>query len=160
MTDINDEYRELLQRATDLRRRAQEQGLRDVAMFAKGSFVRDLCRYDDDFDDHLVVFAANDFGIPVALRPSAVSIDAQNEVRERIHDQKYRRNAELNRIREALLDEYPRVHKVLPVTYGSSIDYHLPEATSPHTNFTSIRDALGLVDWTTNGSYRNCNTYD
>lgn len=158
--DPNEEYRSILTRCTELRRHAQDRGIREVGMFATSSFLSEVRRYNRQLDDELVVFAANDFGIPVAVRSSAVPLDAQNDVRERILTEKYRVSRPLNEIREALLLEYPRVHKVLVATCGDEVDYHLPEPSSPLTNFQSVRDALGLVDWTTNGVDRNCRTYD
>lgn len=156
---LNEEYRTLTDDLTDLRRQAHERGLGDVVRFADESFRTTVSEVAAELSDPVVVFPVNEFGLPVALRPESVPLTAQNRIRYAVLTRKYETDAELNEIREEILDRHPRVHKVLVATAGESIRYHLPEATEQTTNFTSVRDAVGLVDWTTNGAERNCRQY-
>lgn len=101
------------------------------------------------------MFAANDFGYPVALRPARTSIDVQEAVRVEILQEKYKDSPELDTVRQQLLDADDRIHKALVVHHNDgSIDYHLPGGRNENTNFITVREAVGLLDYVTNSAQR------
>lgn len=155
----NEQYRECRQELRRLRRRVGEQAFDEVARFDETAVRDSVATHDEEIDGRLVVFVANDFGMPVAYRPSSLPIEAQNVVRERILDVKYDRDDGLNAIRKDLTDR-TRIHKALVCSIGEeSIDYHLPGAATGKTNFLTVREAVGLVDFCTNGSQTNTIVY-
>ncbi|MFB6087132.1 MAG: hypothetical protein ABEJ85_01320 [Haloarculaceae archaeon] len=119
-------------------------------------------------DGHLVVFAANDFGQPLAFRPEGVAREKQNAVRETLLTEKYDDHEELGAIREDLLARHPQVHKAIVAEIedgdgetGAAVRYHLPEGSSREMAFLTVREMVGLVDWTTNSDQAEqlCRTY-
>ncbi len=103
-------------------------------------------------DGDLIVFAANGFGQPRAYRPNDVGIEVQDEIRQTILQNKYDgTNEDLNEIRNELLDRYSAIHKVIVAEHsGQHIRYHLPEGSNETTNFITVREMVGLIDYTTN----------
>jgi len=156
--DPNQKYSLLRAEITGLR------GRRDEIEFFDSKAVRgDLRRRNETFDGDLVVFVANDFGRPRAYRPQGVDVDVQNEVREAILQNKYDdTNEELNAVRRDLLTEHPAIHKAIITEYAEGTSrYHLPEGSNETTNFITVREMVGLVDYTTNSFQRDelCETY-
>lgn len=157
MTDWTKEYAETedLTEKYDLLRTeiTRLRGQRDkIEFFDEEAVERDIRRLNQSVDGDLLVFLANDFGRPRAYRPSAVDQDVQNEVRKALLQNKYDdTNEDLNEIRCELLDEHPNVHKVIVVEYSEeNIRYHLPEGSNQSTNFITVREMVGLIDYTTN----------
>jgi len=146
--DVDLKYRLLREEITRLRRAAEDR------RFTENEAFMDLLRvHNETVAGTLLVFAANDFGLPVALRPAGTPKAIQAEVRREILREKYRANAELNGIRQDLLGADSRVHKVLVATHhDGQIDYHLPGGHHESTNFVTVREAVGLVDYTTNSA--------
>ena len=97
-----------------------------------------------------MVFVANDFGRPRAYRPQGV--DVQNEIQEAILQNKYDdTNKDLNAIRRELLAEHPTIHKAIITDHSErTIRYHLPEGSNKTTNFVTVREMVGLINYTTN----------
>ena len=124
----------------------------DDAFYDPDAVSETIERLADRVDGTLVVFAANDFGVPRAYRPEGLHRSAQDEVREGILERKYdAANDDLDEIRRELLDEHPGVHKAIVAEYTEgSLRYHLPEGSSESTNFLTVREMVGLVDYTTN----------
>lgn len=149
--DVNQKYRLLREEVTQLRQQAQDK------RFTDNDEVMELLREQNaKFEGELLVFAANDFGYPVALRPAGTSLDVQEAVREEILQEKYKDNPELDTVRQQLLDADARIHKALVVHHdGGSIDYHLPGGRNENTNFLTVREAVGLVDYVTNSAQRD-----
>lgn len=157
MTDWMEEYTEVedlnekygLLRAEMTRLRGQRD---DVEFFDRDAVGRDVRRLNETVTGELVVFAANDFGLPMAYRPPGVEKDVQNEIRQAILQNKYDDSHEdLNEIRRALLSEQPAIHKVLVAAHtDGTIRYHLPEGSNETTNFITVREMVGLIDYTTN----------
>jgi len=52
-------------------------------------------------------------------------------------------------------DSVPAVHKVIVADYGEEIRYHLPEGSNGATNFLTVWEMVGLVDYTTNSAQRD-----
>lgn len=153
--DPNRRYRLLREEAARLRRdadREYDDPGNDVVFTHADAFWAALRDHDDRADGHLVVFAANDFGYPVALRPEGVPRDRQDEVRQGILAGKYRADDDLDDARRALLDADRRVHKVLATRLGDDVTYHLPGGHRDDTNFLTVREAVGLVDYLTNSA--------
>lgn len=58
---------------------------------------------------------------------------------------------DLNPIREALREADRRIHQVLVAEWWSdAVEYFLPEGKSEKSDFLTVREPLGLVDWTAN----------
>lgn len=102
----------------------------------------------------LVVFAANDFGLPMAYRPEGTGVEIQDAVRRAILENKYDdSNEDLDELRRELLDAHPAIHKaIIAEIDGGRVRYHLPEGSSSSTNFLTVREMVGLVDYTTNSA--------
>lgn len=136
--------------------RAEAAGLRgrrdDVEYYDPDAVRDDVARANDAVRGDLIAFVANDFGKPMAFRPEGVELDVQDEIRRAILQRKYDgTNDDLNGIRRDLLAEHPNAHKVLVAEYSAeAIRYHLPEGSTEETNFLTVREMVGLVDYTTN----------
>lgn len=145
--DLNQKYRSLREEITRLRGQRD-----DIEFFDPDTVGSDIQRLNDRVDGDLIVFAANDFGQPRAYRPSGVEIEVQNEIRRAILQNKYDgTNEDLNEIRSELLDKYPAIHKVIVAEHsGQHVRYHLPEGSNETTNFLTVREMVGLIDYTTN----------
>lgn len=161
-TDWLDEYTEADDLSRKYRLLREEMGrLRDRAesgdFFDREEVASDLHRLNETRRGDLLVFVANDFGLPVAYRPSGVERDVQDDVRQAILQNKYDdANEDLNQIRRELLTEHPHVHKVIVSEYlDGSVRYHLPEGSNETTNFLTVREMVGLIDYTTNSSQRD-----
>lgn len=137
---------------------ARLRGQRDrVEYFDEDAVARAVREFDETVDGDLLVFVANDFGRPRAYRPSGVERAAQNEVRQAILRDKYDdTNGDLNDIRRELLSEHPGIHKAIVVEHAEeTIRYHLPEGSNDTTNFLTVREMVGLIDYTTNSFQRD-----
>lgn len=163
MADWTEEYRSTADRDERYRLlRAETARLREAAHEDEGAELFDpeevaatLREQSNRVDGRLVAFVANDFGLPLAFRPSGLDRSAQDEVRQAILEGKYDDAEDLDAIRRALLSAHPSVHKAIVVEYGESIRYHLPEGTDDRTNFLTVREMVGLVDYTTNSAQRD-----
>lgn len=91
----------------------------------------------------LIVFVANDFGLPKAYRPRNLEKGVQDEIRRAVLNNKYDgTNEDLNEIRRELLDEHPGIHEVIVAEYeGGAIRHRLPEGSNETTNFITVREA-------------------
>lgn len=146
--DLNEKYRLLRREMTRLR--AAAGGDDRFNPEAVEATVRAL---SEKVEGHLVVFVANDFGLPIAFRPSALDRAIQNQIRQAVLDEKYDEHEDLDRLRAQLLERYPAVHKAIVAEYhDGEVRYHLPEGSSERTNFLTVREMVGLVDYTTNSS--------
>ncbi|WP_158058127.1 hypothetical protein [Halorussus halophilus] len=145
--DLNEKYGLLRAEITRLRGRRD-----DVEFFDTDAVRSDVRRLSDAVAGDLIVFVANDFGLPVAYRPRDVSKDAQNEIRQAILQDKYdETNEDLNKIRRELLDEHLGIHKaIVAESTEETVRYHLPEGSNETTNFITVREMVGLIDYTTN----------
>lgn len=148
---LNRKYGILREEITRLRRRREEIEFFDREAVADS--IRDL---NESVSGDLIVFVANDFGRPVAYRPAGTGFETQDTVRRAILERKYDgTQVDLNEIRETLLDEYDGIHKlIVAVREGDSIRYHLPEGSNTETNFVTVREMVGLVDYTTNSDQK------
>jgi hypothetical protein len=145
-----------LLRAEMARLRGEAHAADDGELFDPAEVAASLRSLDDSLDGDLIAFVANDFGRPIAFRPDGVPRGAQAEIREAILQAKYDTDEELNDIRETLLDRFPAVHKAIVAEYGADgIRYHLPEGSNGTTNFLTVREMVGLVDYTTNSAQRD-----
>lgn len=148
--DLNEKYDILRSEIARLRGRRD-----DIEFFdsdAVRAHVKDL---NETVAGDLVAFVANDFGRPRAYRPTDVPLDAQDEIRRAILQNKYdETNDDLNTIRQELLADHPAIHKAIVAVYSEGeeddIRYHLPEGSNQTTNFITVREMVGLVDYTTN----------
>lgn len=77
--DLNQKYR--LLRAEMTRLRGQRD---DIEFFDPDAVSRDVRRLNETIAGDLIVFVANDFGLPRAYRPSRLSEDVQDEIRQAI----------------------------------------------------------------------------
>lgn len=154
--DLNENYRLLRSELTRLRGRRE-----DIEFFDTEAVGRDIRRLDERVDGHLLVFVANDFGRPRAYRPSSMDLAVQDEVRRAILQDKYDdTNEDLNEIRSEMLDRHPETHKVLVAEFDDGrIRYYLPEGSNETTNFLTVREMVGLVDYTTNSFQREGLSY-
>lgn len=145
--DTNEQYGLLRAELTRLRGRREES-----AFFDPDAVRADVARLSEDVGGDLLVFLANDFGVPRAYRPEGVPREAHDEIRRTLLSEKYDdANDDLNAIRRELLNAHPGVHKALvAVRDGDSVRYHLPEGASEPTNFLAVREMVGLVDYATN----------
>ncbi|NHN41460.1 hypothetical protein G9C85_07385 [Halorubellus sp. JP-L1] len=151
-TDSNRKYELLREEMTRLRGRRN-----DVEFFDESAVVADVRRLNDDVAGDLVAFVANDFGRPRAYRPEALGLDAQDDVRQAILEDKYDdANDDLDAIRCELLDEHSGIHKAIVAEYEpDGVRYHLPEGSNDSTNFLTVREMVGLIDYTTNSFQRD-----
>lgn len=144
--DLNEKYKLLREETARLRRDTGSEDRFDPEAVAQT--VRDL---NEAIDGDLLVFAANDFGLPVAFRPETFEIEQQDAVRQAILENKYDEQEDLNEIRHELLTTHPAIHKIIVAEYThGNVRYHLPEGSNAETNFLTVREMVGLVDWTTN----------
>lgn len=150
--DLNEKYRLLRREMARLRGRREEVEYYDHD--AVGDRVR---RMNEEVAGELIVFVANDFGSPRAYRPSGVPRDVQDEIRRALLQNKYDgTNEHLNEIRRELLAAHPGIHKVIVSEYvGDDVSYHLPEGSNETTNFLTVREMVGLIDYTTNSFQRD-----
>lgn len=149
--DPNDRYRLLRRELTRLR----DEGQDEEELFDRDAVADTVRRLNGEVAGDLVVFVANDFGLPMAYRPEDAGVELQDAVRRAILEHKYDSQADLAGLREALLEAHPRVHKaIVAVLEGSSLRYHLPEGSSQSTNFVTVREMVGLIDYTTNSAQR------
>ena len=128
-------------------------GQRDaIEFFDEDAVGDDVRRLNETVDGDLLVFLANDFGRPRAYRPSDLAKDVQDEIRQAVLQNKYDdTNDDLNEVRRELLDAHPAIHKIIVAEYvGEDVRYHLPEGSNETTNFLTVREMVGLVDYTTN----------
>jgi hypothetical protein len=111
----------------------------------------------------LIVFVANDFGFPTAFRPEGAERSLQEDVRRGILENKYDDEADdLQSIRDDLLEGHPGIHKAIVAEQtGESVRYFLPEGSNETTAFLTVREMVGLVDYTTNSAQAEelSNTY-
>lgn len=156
--DVNDKYRILRQEAKRLRQRAERP--EDMKFTDDPAFLDLIRACNERVDGTLVVFAANDFGWPVALRPDGTPKQLQADVRTELLARKYESSPELDEIRRTILEADGRVHQALVARHdGEEIDYHLPGGWKEDTNFLTVREALGLIDYITNGHQREAILY-
>lgn len=156
--NLNEKYKILREELTRLR------GSGGASEFFDREAVADTIRQlSDEVDGDLLVFVANDFGMPAAYRPEGAGLEVQDAVRRSILENKYNdSNTDLNKLRRSLLGRHPGVHKaIIAEIEGSSIRYHLPEGSNETTNFITVRETVGLVDYTTNSQQKEslCETY-
>ena len=168
MTDWTDEYAatdDLNKKYSLLRAEISRlRGRRDDIEFFNSDAIRcDLRRLNETVEGDLIVFVANDFGRPRAYRPQGVDKRVQNDVREALLQDKYDdTNAELNALRRELLAAHPTMHKAIVSEHtGETLRYHLPEGSNESTNFVTVREMVGLIDYTTNSFQSDglCETY-
>ncbi|WP_436928082.1 hypothetical protein [Halosimplex amylolyticum] len=147
--DLNRKYELLRAEISRLRGRRD-----DIEFFDEEAVGRTLRRLNETVTGDLIVFVANDFGMPRAYRPSGVDRDAQDEIRQAILRDKYDdSNEDLDAIRRELLRDHPAVHKAIVATSSEeTVRYHLPEGSSEGTNFVTVREMVGLIDYTTNSA--------
>jgi hypothetical protein len=126
----------------------------DDAFYDPDAVGETVARLAERVDGALLVFAANDFGVPRAYRPPGIDRGVQDAVRQGILQRKYDgENDDLDEIRRRLLDEHPGIHKAIVAAYTEeSLRYHLPEGSKESTNFLTVREMVGLVDYTTNSA--------
>lgn len=156
--DLNERYHLLATEQSHLRDRAD-----DDCVPGWDRVVERIRTLAARVDGHLLVFVANDFGFPAAFRPEGTPRAFQNDVREAILAEKYNdRHDDLEAIRSDFLALSPGLHKAIAAEHdGESVRYHLPEGTSESTNFLTVREMVGLVDYTTNSAQADSlsNTY-
>lgn len=159
--DLNEKYRLLRREMTQLRNELasrfedDEFDVTDIPEFFEPEDVATTVdTLSTTLEGALVVFAANDFGLPVAFRPSDASLSIQDDIRQAILNTKYdKENDDLREIRDELLERHPEIHKAIVAEYGDDeIEYFLPEGSNSTTNFLTVREMVGLVDYTTNSS--------
>ncbi|MCU4743288.1 hypothetical protein [Natronoglomus mannanivorans] len=156
--DVNAKYHLLRREAKRLRQHAERPA--DMKFTDDPAFLDLVRACNERVDGTLLVFAANDFGWPVALRPTGTSKQLQADVRTELLAEKYKSSPELDEIRRTLLDADVRVHQALVVRHsGDEIDYHLPGGWKVDTNFLTVREALGLIDYITHGHQREAILY-
>jgi hypothetical protein len=145
--DPNRRYELLRAEAARLRGRRDE-----IEYYDPGAVRDDVAESSDRVSGDLIAFVANDFGKPMAFRPEDLELAAQNDVRRAILQRKYDgTNDDLNGIRRDLLAEHPNVHKALLAAHSEEgVRYHLPEGSTGGTNFLTVREMVGLIDYTTN----------
>jgi hypothetical protein len=126
------------------------------SVFEREAVAETVSSLNEQQEGELIVFAANDFGLPMAYRPEETGIEIQAAVRRAILENKYDdSHEELNVARQKLLEKHPRIHKaILAECNNGSIRYHLPEGSNMTTNFITVREMVGLVDYTTNSFQR------
>lgn len=146
--DPNEQYGVLREEMARLRGRRD-----DIEFYEPDAVKQDVRRLNETVDGDLVVFTANDFGLPKAFRPDGVSREVQNEIRAAVLEHKYDdSNEALADVRRELLDAHPGIHKALVAVRDDDIRYFLPEGSTGGTNFLTAREMVGLVDYTTNSA--------
>jgi hypothetical protein len=150
--NLNQRYKSLRTKMTGLRSQRDE-----IKFFDSDEVSSDIHRLNKSTDGELIIFVANDFGRPRAYRPRGVEVEVQDEIRQMILQNKYDdTNGDLNEIRRELLDKHPTLHKVIVAEYAEqNIRYHLPEGSNKTTNFITVREMVGLIDYTTNSVQRD-----
>lgn len=150
--DLNEKYGLLRDEMTRLRGRQD-----DIEFFDEDDVIETVRQLSESVDGDLLVFLANDFGRPRAYRPEGVPRDVQDEIRRAVLDNKYDdSNKDLNELRREILAEYPAIHKAIVAEHsGDTIRYHLPEGSNQSTNFLTVREMVGLIDYTTNSFQRD-----
>lgn len=148
MTNPNERYRELIQEQITLRR--ENRATIDVDEVKR--ILRDR---QTEFDGHLVVLVANDFGKPIAFLPEEAGdySTVLNSILDEIHDQKWdAENFDLRDVRNQLMEEVAGLHKVLPALYfgEEAAEYDITAGKDLSYNFVTIRQVAGLVDWLAN----------
>lgn len=147
--DTNESYHLLREEAKVLRREARDADFRD-----NDEIYDALQKWNQKVDGTLLAFLANDFGFPVAFRPEGTDAEIQDQVRQAILEGKYQpgpEHDELEVIQEELLGLDRRIHKSLVALVDEhAVDYFLPEGKNPVSTFLTVREPLGLIDWTTN----------
>lgn len=157
--EVNERYQRKRSELQELRRTVHATAFDEVARFPVEDLVRTLRTYHDRVTGDLLAFVANDFGMPVAFRPNRLDKPVQDRVRVEILERKYQQDEKLNAIREAIVEDV-RIHKALVAAIdGDEIRYHLPGVTNGATNFITVREGVGLVDFCTNGNQKNCLVY-
>lgn len=151
-SDANERYRLLRGEAKRLR---QVAGNRD---FRQSEDVHEILREaNDGLEGSLVAFCANDFGWPVAFRPEGTDPGHQDMVRQRILEGKYaddRDLQDLQDIQRQLMQADSRIHKVLVAEVeADDARYFLPEGKNETSTFLTVREPLGLIDWTTHSRH-------
>lgn len=151
LEDADERYHLLRSEAKQLRREAENADFR-----GNEAIYRILRDRNAEMDGVLLAFLANDFGWPVAFRPEGTEPAIQDRVRKTILEGKYRpkaRHEELEAIQEELLEADKRIHKgLVAVVDSENVDYFLPEGKQDASSFLTVREPLGLIDWTTNSS--------
>ncbi|PSQ38198.1 hypothetical protein BRD13_07135 [Halobacteriales archaeon SW_5_70_135] len=147
--DLNERYTLLREEMAVLRDSADDDERYDPD--AVRETVRDLAA---SHGGRLVVFVADDFGLPVNFRPEGLEPEKLDGVRRAILEEKYdHHQSDLDAVRRDLLDEHPRIHKAIVADVGGDdVRYHLPEGSNEKTNFLTVRETVGLVDYTTNSA--------
>lgn len=122
--------------------------------FDPDAVAADVRETNQGIDGDLVVFMANDFGFPLALRPASTERSLQDEVRRGILENKYDDEADdLRSIKDDLLESHPGIHKAIVAEHaGDTVRYFLPAGQNETTNFLTVREMDGLVDYTTNSA--------
>jgi hypothetical protein len=122
--------------------------------------ISDLLRKrQEEFEGHLVFFAASDFGRPVVFLPAGLENHTEmlNAVLDRIHEQKWQaENERLRSVRHHVFDEVDGIHQGLAaICYDDgSAEYDIVYGWHGVYNFLTIRQVVGLVDWVTNADER------
>lgn len=141
-------YRELLAEQVGMRE-ANEPTIDGAAVEAI------LQRRRAEFDGHLLLLAANDFGRPLAFFPdgSADRATVFNAVLDDLHRRKWTaENLDLRAVRDEVVADAAGVHKALAALYfdDGTADYDVATGSDPAYNFVTIRQVAGLVDWMAN----------
>lgn len=149
--DPNERYHLLREEVKVLRREAGNADFR-----GNDEIYHALREWNQMLDGTLLAFLANDFGFPVAFRPEGTDAEIQDQVRQAILEGKYQPGPghdELEVIQEELLGLDRRIHKCLVALVDEhAVDYFLPEGKNPSSTFLTVREPLGLIDWTTNAA--------
>jgi hypothetical protein len=122
--------------------------------------ISDLLRKrQEEFEGHLVFFAASDFGHPVVFLPAGLENHTEmlNAVLDRIHEQKWQaENEQLRSVRHHVFDEVDGIHQGLAALCydDGSAEYDIVYGWHGVYNFLTIRQVVGLVDWVTNADER------
>lgn len=147
---INDRYRAHRASAADLAEEANETDY----WFDADAVTAVLTDAAGDIDGDLFAFVGNDFGLALAFRPAGVARDRQNDVRRALLERGPDTDDVLAAIGDRIRATDGRIHKVLVAAAdGDCIRYHCPSASSP-PGFVTLSEAIGLVDFTTNGFKR------
>lgn len=147
LEDPNLKYELLREQATELRGQREQ-----IEFFDRDEVGETVRKLNEQVHGNLFVFVANDFGQPMAYRPKGAGFELQDAVRRAILEGKYDdSHSELINVRDTILDTHPEIHKVIVAEIdGSEVRYHLPEGSNETTNFLTVREMVGLVDYTTN----------
>lgn len=149
--DFNEKYRLLWDELARLRAAAHAADERPVPEI--GTIRPTVERLNERTDGQLVVFVANDFGRIGAFRPREANVEVQDRVRRAILSRKYDEHPDLDEIRRELLRSFPAIHKAMVAEYDEGdVRYHLPEGSNEATNFLTVREMVGLVDYVTNST--------